>query len=86
MNIKILGPGCANCQKLERVTRQVVADLGLTATVDKVADVAAIIGYGVMATPALVVDEQVLLSGRVPPAAELGELLTTAQARPRPVH
>jgi len=86
MNIKILGPGCANCLKLERVTRQVVADLGLEATVAKVTDVAAIVGYGVMATPGLVVDEQVLVSGRVPHAAELRALLTTAQTRPRPVH
>ena len=51
MIIKILGPGCANCVNLERVTRQAVADLGIDATFEKVTDYAAIAGYGVMRTP-----------------------------------
>lgn len=75
MNIKILGPGCANCVNLERVTREAVATLGLDASIEKVTDYAAILGYGVMKTPALVVDEQVVLSGRVPTAAHVRELL-----------
>jgi small redox-active disulfide protein 2 len=76
MIIKILGPGCSNCQNLERVTREAVADLGLDATVEKVTDYAAIAGYGVMSTPGLVVDEKVVVSGRVPRAAEVRMLLT----------
>ena len=66
MIIKILGPGCTNCVNLERATREALDQLGLDATVEKVTDYAAIVGYGVMSTPGLVVDEQVVLSGRVP--------------------
>ena len=75
MNIKILGPGCANCVNLEKATRQAVAELGLEATIEKVTDYADIAGYGIMRTPGLVVDEQVLLSGRVPTARQVKELL-----------
>jgi small redox-active disulfide protein 2 len=75
MIIKVLGPGCNNCVNLERVTREAVADLGLDATIEKVEDFPAIVGYGVMSTPALVVDEQVVVSGRVPGRAEVTALL-----------
>jgi small redox-active disulfide protein 2 len=78
MIIKILGPGCTNCQKLERVTREAVADLGLDATVEKVTDYPTIAGYGVLSTPGLVVDDKVVVSGRVPQAAEVRMLLTGA--------
>jgi small redox-active disulfide protein 2 len=74
--IKVLGPGCTSCVALERVTREAVAALGLDASVEKVEDYPTIMGYGVMSTPALVVDEQVLFSGRVPRAAQLREILT----------
>lgn len=75
MIIKVLGPGCANCVNLERVTREAVAELGIDATVEKVTDFAAIVGYGVMRTPGLVVDEKVVLSGRVPTARQVREIL-----------
>jgi small redox-active disulfide protein 2 len=75
MNVKILGPGCKNCVALERVTREALAELHADADVEKVTDYAAIARYGVMATPALVVDEQVLLAGRVPTAGHVRELL-----------
>lgn len=75
MIIKILGSGCANCHNLERVTREAVTDMGLEAQIEKVTDVAAIMGYGVMSTPGLVVDELVVLAGRVPTAAKVRELL-----------
>ena len=80
MIIKILGPGCTNCVNLERVTRQAVADLGLDAQIEKVTDYAAIMGYGVMSTPGLVVDDKVLISGRVPTAAKVRELLEAMTA------
>jgi small redox-active disulfide protein 2 len=73
--IKILGPGCANCARLEQNTRQAIADLGLEATVEKVTDYQRILAYGVMRTPGLVVDEKVIVSGRVPSADELRHLL-----------
>ena len=75
MIIKVLGPGCTSCVALERVTRAAVAALGLDASVEKVEDYPTIMGYGVMSTPALVVDEQVLFSGRVPRAAQVREIL-----------
>ncbi len=78
MIIKILGPGCTNCKNLERATREALDQLGMDATVEKVEDYAAIMGYGVMSTPGLVVDDRVLTSGRVPTSAEIKQLLTAA--------
>jgi small redox-active disulfide protein 2 len=77
MRIKVLGTGCKNCVALEKATRQAVESLGLAATVEKVTDYPSIAAYGVMATPALVVDERVVVSGRVPTAREVGDLLLT---------
>lgn len=78
MIIKVLGPGCNNCKTLERVTKEAVAELGIEATIEKVEDYATIAGYGVMSTPALVIDEKVVVSGRVPTPAHIRELLTAA--------
>ena len=75
MIIKILGPGCANCVNLEKAAKQAASELGIEATFEKVTDYPAIMGYGVMSTPGLVVDEKVVLSGRVPTAAKVRELL-----------
>ena len=75
MQIKILGSGCANCVKLEKNTRAALASLGMEASVEKVTDYADIAGYGIMRTPGLVVDEEVILSGRVAKPAEIAELL-----------
>ena len=71
MIIKILGSGCANCHRLEANTKDALAALGLEATIEKVTDFADIASYGVIRTPGLVVDEQVLVSGRVPDATEI---------------
>ncbi|HSP74859.1 MAG TPA: thioredoxin family protein [Cryobacterium sp.] len=78
MIIKILGPGCANCKNLTKAATAAVKELGLDATIEKVEDYAAIVGYGVMSTPALVVNEKVVVSGRVPNLAEVRTLLTAA--------
>lgn len=78
MHIKILGSGCANCVNLEKAVRQAVAELGIEATFEKVADYADIAGYGIMRTPGLVVDDQVVLSGRVPTASQVKSLLTAS--------
>ena len=75
MIIKVLGSGCTNCQNLEKATREALAQLGVDATVEHVTDPADIASYGVMRTPGLVVDEEVVLSGRVPTAAAVRELL-----------
>ena len=76
MNIKILGSGCKNCVALERNTREALAEMDLDAEVTKVTDYLTIASYGIMKTPGLVVDEQVIVSGRVPKPAEIKELLT----------
>jgi small redox-active disulfide protein 2 len=75
MDIKILGTGCVNCQNLETVTRAAIAELGLDATIDKVTDPGEIVGWGVMSTPALVIDDEVVLSGRVPNLAAMRQLI-----------
>ena len=75
MKLEILGSGCKRCQQLAENTKSAVRALGLDAEVVKVEDMASIAGYGVMATPALVVDGQVRLSGRVATAEEIGRLL-----------
>ena len=75
LHVKILGPGCKNCQNLERATREALAGLGLEAQVEKVTDYGEIAGYGVMKTPGLVVDDEVVVSGRVPLVEEIKVLL-----------
>jgi small redox-active disulfide protein 2 len=75
MNIKILGSGCKNCKKLEEATNQAVKELGIEADIEKVEDFKKIMEYGVMQTPALVVDEDVKFSGRVPKVDDIKEYL-----------
>lgn len=76
MEIKILGTGCANCLNLEKAARQAVAELNLVATVVKEEDIAKIMGYGIMRTPGLVVNEKVMVYGRVPSVNEIKEILS----------
>jgi small redox-active disulfide protein 2 len=76
MNIKILGTGCARCKTLEQVTRNAVAEMGITADIEKVEDIVKIMQYGVMRTPALIIDEKIALSGRVPSLTEVKEVIT----------
>ncbi|MFP5489208.1 MAG: thioredoxin family protein [Acidimicrobiia bacterium] len=75
MHVKILGPGCKNCQNLEARTREALGDLGVAADIAEVTDYGEIAGYGVMKTPGLVVDDVVVVSGRVPTVSELRDLL-----------
>ena len=76
MIIKVLGTGCPNCKALERATRDTIEELGIDATITKEEDIMRIMEYGVMHTPALVVDDKVIVSGRVPSKKELTMLLT----------
>lgn len=76
MEIKILGPGCPKCKTLDKITREVVEKNGINAKITKVEDIMEIMKYGVMSTPALVVDEKVLVKGRVPSSEEIKQLLT----------
>jgi len=74
--IQILGPGCPKCEKLEKETRIATYELGLECHIEKVTDIQKIVSYGVMMTPALVVDGQVIVSGKVPSIDELKAILS----------
>ncbi len=71
MFIKILGPGCAKCNRLEQLTREAVAELGINADFEHVTQIEHIMAYPIMTTPALVVDERVKCSGRIPSKGEI---------------
>ena len=79
LDIKILGSGCSNCAKLEKVTKEGIAQLGIEANVEKIEDMQKIMSYGVMSTPALVINGVVKLVGKVPNKARLIELLEKEQ-------
>jgi small redox-active disulfide protein 2 len=74
--IQVLGPGCAKCKVLAQRADQAARELGLEYEIEKVTDIDAILGYGVMTTPALVVDGKLKLAGRVPTAEHLKEYLS----------
>ena len=75
MIIKVLGKGCKNCAKLEEVSRIAATELGLEFEIEKVKDINEIADYGVMKTPGLVVDEKLVLQGKLPTVAEVKALL-----------
>jgi small redox-active disulfide protein 2 len=79
MEIKILGTGCPKCQRLEQLAREVAAELGLAPRFEHVRDMAAIVQYPILSTPALVVDGDVRVSGRLPSKAELAAWLQGRQ-------
>jgi small redox-active disulfide protein 2 len=75
MDVKVLGPGCRNCVNLEARTREALDALGVEAEVEKITDPVTIAGYGILSTPGLVVDGEVVVSGKVPTVRRLEELL-----------
>ncbi len=76
MKLEILGTGCAKCQKLEEITRKAAEELGIPAEITKVKDLKDIMNYGVMITPALVVDGEVKIAGKVPSLEEVKKLIS----------
>ena len=76
MEIKILGPGCVRCKTLEKLVINTLAELDMAANVSKVEDIMKIMEYGIMHTPGLVINEKVIVSGRIPSPSELKEILT----------
>ncbi|MFC1910898.1 thioredoxin family protein [Chloroflexota bacterium] len=78
MKIKVLGPGCAKCHQLEKTTREVVKELGIDAEVEDVKDIKKIMEYPILTTPGLVINEKLVVSGRVPSKAEITTYITTA--------
>jgi small redox-active disulfide protein 2 len=77
MDIKVLGPGCAKCDKTAQLLAEVIAESGVAATVEKVTDVMEIAGYGVFGTPSVVVDGEVKIVGKVPSKEEIRRWIQT---------
>ena len=78
LSIKILGPGCSNCQRLHESTLQAVQMLGVEASVEKVTDYSEFLKYKLLATPGLVINERLVCAGRIPDQAEIVTFVTTA--------
>ena len=78
LNIKVLGPGCANCRKLEEVAREAVGALRVDAEISKVTDMQQIIAYDVLKTPGLVINEKLVSSGRIPTPQSVAEWIRAA--------
>jgi len=74
--VQVLGPGCAKCEKLKHNAEEAVAQSGVEATVQKITDINVITGFGVMMTPALAIDGEVKLVGKVPSPEEIAKLLS----------
>lgn len=81
MQIKILGTGCSKCQYLERMAREAAAEVGVGAEFIHVRDMNEILAYAILGTPALVVDEVVKCSGRLPRREDVVAWLREAAAR-----
>jgi small redox-active disulfide protein 2 len=75
INIKVLGSGCANCKRLEAIARKAVEDLGLEAEIEKVTNYNEIMKYPILSTPGLVINEELVSSGRIPSEAEITDWL-----------
>ncbi len=81
MKIKVLGPGCARCRQLEQVTKDAIKELAINAEIEYVKDIKKIMEYPILTTPGLVINEKLVVSGRVPSKAEITTFVTTALAK-----
>ena len=81
MNIKVLGPGCAKCHTVDKMVREVVKELNANATVDYIQDMRKILDYPILTTPGLVINEEVVCSGRIPSKQEITKWIQTETAK-----
>ena len=84
MNIKVLGSGCSKCNQLEKLTKDVLKELGIVATIEHVRDINKIMEYPILATPGLVINEELVVSGKVPEKAKLNQIIVNALAKEEP--
>lgn len=82
LSIKVLGPGCPNCKKLESIAREAVDRLGIQAEITKVTNYSDIMAYDILATPGLVINEEVASYGRIPSVDEVSGWLKSALEKP----
>ncbi len=80
MNIKVLGPGCMNCQTLEKRTKAAVKNMNVEAEIEKVTDTQQITSYGIMLTPGLIVDDKIVVQGKVPTVEQIQDILKQHQS------
>lgn len=78
LTIKVLGPGCANCKRLEQIATKVVSDLEVEAQIIKITDYNDIMSYDILSTPGLVINDKVVSYGRIPSPAEVSNWVTSA--------
>ena len=79
VEIKVLGPGCVNCKRLEQIVNRVVESMGVEANVIKVTNYSVIVDLGVMQTPGLIINNKVLSSGRIPAVEEVEDWIRAAK-------
>ena len=82
MKIKVLGPGCARCQQLEKTVRDAVKQLNLDVDIEDIKEMRSIMEYPILSTPGLVINEKLVCSGRVPSKAEVTAFITVAMGGP----
>ena len=86
MKIKVLGPGCAKCHQLEQTAREAAKELGIEANIEEVKDIRKMMAYPILTTPGLVVNEELVCSGRVPTKSEITQFIINAldkETKPR---
>ncbi len=81
MIIKVLGSGCARCNQMETLTREVLKEMGVEASIEHVREIKKIMEYPIMSTPGLVINEQLVVSGKVPDKAKLNQIIANALAK-----
>ena len=81
MIIKVLGSGCAKCNQLENLTKDVLKEMGIEATIEHVKDINKIMDYPILVTPGLVINEEVVVSGKMPDKAKLNQIIVNALAK-----